>query len=577
MTRRNLISLAPAALAAQEVYKHGADSMRQSGVPQGEVTKFEYRAKEIFPGTVRDYWVYVPAQYKPDKAACVMVFQDGQGYIADDGNLRGPLVLDNLIHKGDMPPTIGIFVSPGVMPPLNPQQQTRYNRSYEYDNLGNQYGQFLLRELIPEVKKQWNLSGDPNDWALCGQSSGGICAFVTAWHYPEHFRRVVSFIGSYTNLRGGHNIASIVRKSEPKPLRVFLQDGSNDNNIYAGSWWIGNQDVHAALDFCGYDTKFVTGTESHNMKHGGPILPDAIRWVWRGYGQPIPKPTGKGDRFFVNQIVDIKSDWEEVSGNHKFTEGPAVAPDGNVFFTDVPGEKIWKIDHATGKASLFRDNTGRANGLMFGADGRLYACQGGAKRIVSFGMDGSEKVLAENVTSNDLCLTAKGDVYFTDPPEKKVWHIDPQGNRKAVVTQGLEFPNGVVTSPDYGLLLVADMRNKWIWSYQIQADGSVANGEPFYRMEVWDENSQSGADGMTTDSEGYLYVASRLGLQVCDQPGRVVAVISKPHSGSLSNVVFGGPDLNTLYVTAGDRVFRRPAIRRGVWPWKPVMPPKPGL
>lgn len=582
MTRRNLISLAsaaPAALAAPQTYTLGPDSQRQPGVPKGAVTKHTFTSQDVFPGTVRDYWIYAPAQYDASKPACCMIFQDGHNYIPEDGLLRGPVVLDNLIHQGHMPVTIGLFVSPGVLPALSPGQQNRYNRSYEYDNLSPNYGQFLLRELIPEVRKLYNLSENPDDWGIGGQSSGAICAFVAAWHHPERFRRVLSFIGSYTNLRGGHNLATLIRKMEPKPLRVYLQDGSNDLDIYAGSWWISNQDLHAALKFAGYDTTFVAGTGEHNMQHGGAVLPDALRWLWRNHGTPIRKPVGtpQSDRFFAATLVDLKTEWQEVSGNHKFTEGPAVAPDGNVFFTDVPADKIWKIDHASGRVTLFRDNSGRANGMMFGPDGRLYVCQNGARRIVSYGMDGSEKVLAENVTSNDLCVTAKGDVYFTDPPNRKVWLIDAKGNLREVISQGLEFPNGVVTSPDHALLIVADMRNKWVWSYQIQPDGSVKNGQPFYRMEVWDENSQSGADGMTTDSEGYLYVATRLGLQVCDQPGRVVAILSKPHAGSLSNAVFAGPNLDTIYVTAGDRVFRRPSLRRGVWPWKPVKPPQPRL
>lgn len=578
MTRRTAVSLLPAALAAQEVYKMGPDSQRQPGVPKGNVTKHEFKSSKIYPGTTRDYWVYVPTQYKAEKPACVMIFQDGGGYISDEGGLRGPLVLDNLIHKGDVPVIIGIFINPGVLPALDPAtKQNRYNRSYEYDALGERYPRFLTEELVPEVAKNYNLSKNPDDWAIAGQSSGGIAAFNAAWFFPDRFRRVVSFIGSYSNLRGGHNFPTIVRKSEPKPIRVFLQDGSNDANNYAGSWWMGNQDLAASLEFCGYDSKFVTGTEAHNMKHGGAILPDAIRWVWRDYGEPIVKPKGKDGNFFFNAFVDPSSTWEQVSSNHKFTEGPAVDKAGNVYFTDIPNDQIWKIDHATGKATLFRSDSGGTNGLMFGADGRLYGCQNRKKRIVSYGMDGSERVLAENMTSNDLCVTSKGEIYFTDPPNKKVWHIDAKGNIKEVINSGFEFPNGVVTSPDESLLIVADSRNKWTWSFQIQPDGSLANGEPFYRLETWDENSQSGADGMTVDSDGFLYVATRIGLQICDQPGRVMAILSKPHSGPLSNVIFGGPQLDTLYVTAGDRVFRRPAKRHGVWPWQPVKPPQPRL
>ncbi len=576
LSRRNLLSIIPAAAAAQQSYSFGPDSQVKPGVPRGTVTRKQFTSPKVYPATVRDYWVYVPAQYNPAKPACGMVFQDGGGYIADDGQLRGPLVMDNLIAAGQMPVTIGIFINPGVAPALSDGQQARYNRSFEYDAIGPRYASFLIDELIPEVEKEYSLSKDPNDWALCGQSSGGIAAFNAAWFRPDKFRRVVSFIGSFVNLRGGHNLSPLVRKSEPKPLRVFLQDGTNDNNIYAGSWWMGNQDLHASLDFVGYDTTFVTGTEAHNMKHGGAILPDALRWVWREYPKPIAKPSGKGDRYFIHQIITKGSEWQEVSAGHRFTEGPAVAPNGDVFFTDVPSDKIHRIDHATGKSTVFRENAPGCNGMMFGPDGRLYVCLNKAKKIVSYGMDGSEKVLAEGVTSNDLTVTAAGNVYFTDPPSKKIWLIDAKGSLRAV-HEGFEFPNGVVTSPDNALLMVADMRTKWVWSFRIQPDGALADGQAFYRMETPDDSSSAQSDGMTTDSEGYLYVATRLGVQVCDQPGRVVAILDKPHAGSLSNVVFGGPQLDTLYVTAGDRVFRRPMQRRGVWPWKTQKPPVPRL
>ncbi|MDX2178940.1 MAG: SMP-30/gluconolactonase/LRE family protein [Bryobacteraceae bacterium] len=577
MTRRSVLSLVPAAAAAQDTYSYTADSERQTTGPRGKVTQHTWSDSKVYPGTVRDYWIYVPAQYDAAKPACLMVLQDGQGYQDEKGALRLPVVFDNLIHKREMPVTIALMVSPGVVPAANPNAEGRYNRSFEYDATTDRYAQFLITELIPEVAKSYNLSNDPNDRAIGGQSSGAIAALTAAWHRPDQFRRVVSFIGSYVNLRGGNQFSSLVRKCEPRPLRIWMQDGSRDNNLYAGDWWMANQDLYSALDYAGYEVTFVKGTEGHNMRHGGPLFPEAVKWVWRGHGTPIAKPKGKpgADRFFVSEIADLSKDWEQVSSGHKFTEGPAVAKDGSVYFTDVPGDKIHHIA-LDGKVSVFVDGSGRANGMMFGADGRLYACQNGKKRIVSYGLDGSEKVLAENVTSNDLAVLANGRVYFTDPPNKKVMLIDERGNLRTVA-EGIEFPNGVIASTDQTLLMVADFRGRMVWSYQIAADGSLVHGQAFGRLETIDETSQTSADGMTVDSEGYLYVATRLGLQVLDQPGRTVAVLSKPHSGSLSNVVFAGPKLDWLYVTAGDRVFRRPAKRTGVWPWQPVKPPKPRL
>ena len=569
-----LLLLTSGALPAAEDYALGPDSERHADVPKGTVTKYTWTSK-IFPGTVRDYWVYVPAQYKAGTSACVMIFQDGGGYVAEDGRWRVPVVFDNLIHKHEMPVTIGIFINPGVLPARAESQQARFNRSFEYDALGDRYARFSIEEILPEVGKSYSLSADPNDRAIAGSSSGGICAFTAAWNRPDAFHRVLSFIGSFTNLRGGESYASLIRKTEPKPLRVFLQDGTNDLNLYAGSWYLANQDVAASLAYAGYDSKFVVGTEGHNGKHGSAILPDALRWLWRDYPQPVAKSRAGGDRHFVTTILDPDSEWEMVSQGYRFTEGPAVDHNGNVFFTDIPNNRIQKID-GSGKVTVFKQDSGGANGLMFGPDGRLYACQNGRKRIVAYAPDGTESVIAEGVNSNDIVLNQRGEIYFSDPEHKQVWFIDAARNKR-VVHQGIGFPNGLRLSPDQSLLLVDDSAGKWVWSFQIEPDGSLANGQPFYRLETSDESSASGADGMAVDNEGYLYVTTRIGLQVCDQPGRVVAIIDKPQSGPLSNVVFAGPDLQMLYVTAGDKVFRRRVRRKGTLPWAPQKPPTPQL
>jgi sugar lactone lactonase YvrE/enterochelin esterase-like enzyme len=584
MLAKLLLLTAPIAASAllADDYPLGPDSQRHPGVPRGEVTKYTWSSSKIFPGTVRDYWIYVPAQYNPAKPSCVMVFQDGAGFINENGAWRAPVVLDNLIEQKAMPVTIAIFINPGVLNALSPNQQNRYNRSYEYDALGDRYARFLIEEILPEVAKKYILSSDPNDRATGGSSSGGIAAFTAAWNRPDAFRRVLSFIGSYTNLRGGDIYPSLIRKMEPKPLRVFLQDGSNDQNIYAGNWYLGNQGMASALQFAGYESTFVVGTEGHNSKHGAAILPDALRWLWKDYPKPVSKPAaGQNERHFITEILDPSSDWEVVSQGHNFTEGPAVDRNGNVFFSDVRSNRIHKIA-ADGKVTLLKDDTGGANGLMFGPDGRLYAAQNGRKRIVSYSPDGTESVIADGVDSNDLAVNSRGEIYFSDPPNKRLWFIDKNGAKRVVYEGGaILFPNGVRLSPDESLLLAADTATKWVWSFQVQPDGSLANGEAFYHLEIPDDVEggpmRSGADGMTLDTEGYLYVATKLGIQICDQAGRVVGIIRKPQPHDPSNVVFGGADLHTLYVTAGDKVYARKLKRTGFLPWQPVKPPVPRL
>jgi enterochelin esterase family protein len=267
-------------LGAADDYKLGPDSQEQSDVPHGKVTKHSWTST-IFPGTVRDYWIYVPAQYDAKQPACVMVFQDGGGYVNPKGQFRVPVVFDNLIHKKEMPVTIGIFINPGTVPAGGKEKAARSNRSFEYDTLSDQYVRFLEKEILPEVAKEHTLRQDAAGRAICGISSGGICAFTAAWERPDLFSKVLSHVGSFTNIRGGHVYPALIRKTERKPIRVFLQDGSGDLDNLHGNWPLANQQMAAALKFAKYDYRFEFGDGGHNGKHGGALLPDSLRWLWR--------------------------------------------------------------------------------------------------------------------------------------------------------------------------------------------------------------------------------------------------------------------------------------------------------
>lgn len=277
------LQLMSASLFAADDYVLGPDSLPQEGVPKGTITQHEFSESKIFPGTVRDYWLYVPQQYKADTPACVMVFQDGKSYIAEQGQVRVQNVFDNLIHSGEMPVTIGVFINPGVIPPTRKGQQPRKNRSLEYDTLSDDYARFLLEEILPEVEQTYNLSHKAEDRAICGASSGGICAWTVAWERPDAFHKVVSQIGSFTNIRGGHVYPALIRKTENKPIRIHLQDGTNDLDNLHGNWPLSNQQMAAALKFKGYDYAFVMGDGGHNRKHGGAIFPEVMRWLWRDH------------------------------------------------------------------------------------------------------------------------------------------------------------------------------------------------------------------------------------------------------------------------------------------------------
>ncbi len=276
------ISLVLHAAPQDDQYVLGSDSQVQKGVPQGKVTQMPpWKDSKIYPGTTRDWWIYVPAQYTKDKPAAVMVFCDGGGFVKADGQFRAPVVFDNLIAKGEMPVTIGIFIQPGAFENKDPKDKSRSNRSFEYDSLGDLHARFLMEEILPAVAKDYNLSTNPDERAICGNSSGGICAFTVAWEKPDAFCKVVSHIGSFTNIRGGHVYPALIRKTDKKPLKVFLQDGRNDLDNQFGNWPLANQDMAAALKFAGYDYQFVLGEGTHNGKHGAAMLPDTLRWLWK--------------------------------------------------------------------------------------------------------------------------------------------------------------------------------------------------------------------------------------------------------------------------------------------------------
>ncbi len=275
----------PLAFAIDD-YKPGPDAEPRPDVPHGEVKKMPpFETSQIFPGTTHDWQLYVPKQYDAAKPACVMIFFDGGGYANPTGATRVPVVFDNLIANKDMPVTIGVFINPGTFKAAAPEAKDRSNRSFEYDSLGDANARFVLDEIMPLVRKDYKLTADPNGWAACGASSGAIAAFTLAWERPDQVHKVVSHIGSFTNIRGGYVYPAQIRqtKAKPKPLRVFLQDGANDLDNLHGNWPLSNQDMAAALKFAGYDYKFEFGDGGHSPKHGGSIFPDTMRWLWRDW------------------------------------------------------------------------------------------------------------------------------------------------------------------------------------------------------------------------------------------------------------------------------------------------------
>lgn len=269
--------------------RFGPDSEVHPGVPRGRLVGPTPLRSQVFPGTTRRYWVHVPAQYDPARPACVLVWQDGARAIDSKGELRVPIVLDNLMAKGEIPATVGIFVTPGQLGDEFPEKAMHggnpNHRSVEYDSLGDAYARFVINELLPEVGNSYNLTKTPEGRAIGGSSSGAFAAFNVAWERPDQFRRVVSLIGSYTDIRGGHVLPRLVVEAPSKPIRVFLQDGVKDlpNPNPRKDWHKQNKLMVAALQQKGYDLQYVFGEGGHSDRHGGAILPEILRWLWRDY------------------------------------------------------------------------------------------------------------------------------------------------------------------------------------------------------------------------------------------------------------------------------------------------------
>jgi gluconolactonase len=584
-----LALFAAVSLQAQS-YSLGPDSQPQEGVPKGTVTKHVLAAGVFYPGTPHNYAVYVPAQYDAKKPTAFMVFLDGSGYLGD--GIRVPVVLDNLIAKHEVPPMIGIFVDPGVLPAVSAEAQNRFERVFEYDSLSDRYSRFLLEELIPAVAKEYNLSANPDDRGIAGTSTGAVGAFMAAWSRPDQFHRVLSFIGTYVAMKGADQLPALVRKTEPKPIRIFMQDGTGDHIVpaepygtsFAGSWPINNRVMYEALEYSGYDAKLEMGTEAHNMKHGGAIMPDALRWLWRGYPEPIVvreppqmKEAGWDPRAKVYSAVSADKPWEQVEGSYGEAVSPTGDESGDIFFADAKADRIYKAD-ADGRVSVFKESAGGVKVLRVGVGSVLYAYQAARQRIVAYSPSGEERVVARNVDVSDMAVTAKSTIYFSDAVHKTVGFVDALGRVRVVYRGGeIALPSGVALSGDQAMLAVSDAEGRFSWSFQVAANGSIENGEPFYRLELPEVGWRSGVRSVVEDSNGQVYFATPIGVQMCEANGRMAAVFNPPEHGGVSSVVFAGKKMDWMYVTEGGKLFRRPVKVTGVAAGTLVKPPKPPL
>jgi sugar lactone lactonase YvrE len=561
-----------------------AESKPDPGVPHGEFVTGSINDSTIYPGTQNDFQVYIPAQYDPAKPACLLLKLDGF-------HQEEATVLDNLIARKEVPIIIGVGVTPGTVwnnPAAGAKRQAlRFNRSYEFDSVNDHFPDYVLKELLPTVQKlkardgrAINISPNGNDRAATGGSTGGIGSFTLAWRRPDQFSRVYDVIGTFVSMRGGHEYPALIRKTDPKPLRIFLEDGSTDAwNPLFGSWYDANLNMESALSFAGYDVAHAWGIHGHDGHPGAVIFPDVMRWLWRDYPGPI-KPGISGNST-LREITIPGQDWQKIPQSFQSAAGLAANAQGEVFLSDIAAGTLYRFGSGD-KPSVFSHQAAGIDGQAFGPDGTLYGVSASGKKVVAFDPQGSVRPVADGIAGHAIVVTHDGTLYVSEPGEhsdmpSRIWQVKVTGDKK-VVDNGLLSASGIAFSPDGTLFFAAENSSKWIYSYIVNPDGSLIDKQAYYWLHMTDIPNNSGVEDLTVDTHGNLYAATRMGVQVCDQNGRVRAILPLPTpSGPARSLCFGGAHLDVLYVTDGAQVFKRQLKVPGFPPWSaPIDVPNHG-
>jgi sugar lactone lactonase YvrE len=372
-------------------------------------------------------------------------------------------------------------------------------------------------------------------------------------------------------MRGGHEYPALIRKTDPQPIRIFLEDGSTDAwNPLFGSWFDANLNMESALTFAGYDVAHAWGTHGHDGRPGQVIFPDVMRWLWRDY--PAPVGSGISQNSTLQEITLPGEPWRKISQAFRDAAGLAADAKGDAYLSDSPSAAIYRIN-GDGEPSVFLRQKGSIAGEAFGPDGTLYAAVPGEKKIVALSPQGRSRTVAEGIAARGIVVTHSGAVYVSEPGEhsdmpSRVWQIGSSG--KKLLDQGLASASGVAFSPDGSLFYVAEKTTKWVYSYVVQPDGLLRDKQSYFWLHMTDIPNDSGAEDLAVDTHGNLYVATRMGIQVCDQNGRVRAILPLPTPcGPVRSLCFAGEHFDVLYVTDGTHVFKRRLKVRGFAPWGP--------
>ena len=553
-----LLALTNAMAQQRDHYRVAFDpaTVRNENVAEGEVIKRSFNESKIYPMTSRDYWIYVPAAYDASRPACLFVCLDGVQYNA-------PTVFDNLIATGQMPVTIGVFVNPGVVRDAE-GGVIRYNRSNEFDRTDGTFARFLIEELLPEVERQTTadgrpirLSTDPNDCAIAGSSSGGICAFSAAWARPDRFGRVFSAVGTYVSMRGGNEYQAVIRKTDPKPLRIFLQDGLYDvwNGIF-GDWYEANILVESALNFSGYEVAHTWGRGGHSNTHANRVFPDVMRWLWKGWPRAVQ--AGKSQNDMLSAILPDEGGWIRVEGakvaDKMFVYGDKIVFADDDKVCDVDGNEVTRL---------------KVNERLIGADAEALYLSNVKNEIIRLAAGRRAKIATAQNKVEQMIATDKLSYYFVC--ENSVVKVDAKG-AITVVNDGLNCGTSLAIYPDHRLLICNEPNTRWLLSYVVDEQGQPMAGQRFYWLHntTGDDSQQVGQ--MTFDENGNLYVATAMGVQICDQNGRVRAILPLPDSAAIRSLAFVG----TKFYVVNERgeIYVRELKVAGAQPWQSATSPK---
>ncbi|HWA98937.1 MAG TPA: RICIN domain-containing protein [Pirellulales bacterium] len=559
-----------ATVAEAETTKYEPPVIKPEEILAGEIKQFRFTDSKIFPGTERDVTVFIPAQYDGKQPACVYVKTDGF-------NPREKTLMETAIATKEMPVTVGVFVRPGELTAPMKGTAPRRNRDFEYDGVSDNNVRFLVEELLPFVGKQYglNLSTDGNDRCMAGGSSGGIAAFTAAWNRPDAFSRVYAASGSWVAFRGGHEFPTMVRKFEAKPIRAFLTTATHDMENCAGDWFLLDQEMDKALKFSGYDYQFRT-IDGRHVAGYAEHWQEAMAYLWRGWPERV-KAGPSAPR--AQEIILPNEDWKVVADGFKSTRGPACNARGEVFFADTSNNKIHRIN-LDGSVSVFVDDAAQAHCLTVGVDGTLFTISEKSGKLMRYDSPGTGTVMMEQIVGHSIVARPDGSLYVTTNGEKpnapgEVWLI--KDGQRTLVDRGIKFATGMAYRPDQWLLSVVEGHSKWVYSYQINADGTLANKERFFHLHVADWDDDAGGESVCYSLEGRQFVATRSGVQISADDGPTQVILPVPDRSRVIGVALGGPDKDTLFAFCGNKIWKRKVQQHAMGafsPWTKVVPTK---